>query len=218
MGLRILRAAMFAALAVLLSTGARLIVTGQPVPLEILGLAYGLTLGVALILFAAERRYWALVAVMIPLQVGLNALFNAGQQGCPPSQGAGSAMPGWSVLACGGGSIRPGLLGLTETPHALVSVTGGQALLLLVLHLALALVAAWWLRRGEAALFAVVHAVAVLSWPGVSALLAWLVTPVALPEAPAWTPPAVAEGLRGPQDTVLCAASRRGPPVLARAR
>jgi hypothetical protein len=212
-----LRAVVFAALSVLLSTGARLVVTGQPVPLDIAGLAFGASLGVALILFAGERRYWAIVAVMLPLQVSLNALFNAGQQSCPPVAGASATSSGWNVLACGGGSIRPGLLGLTQAPHALVSVTGGEALLLLVVHLALALVAAWWLRRGEAALFAVLRTVAVISWPGVGVLLAWLVTPVALPEPPSWAPPAAAEGLRGPQEAILSAASRRGPPVLARA-
>lgn len=218
-GIRIVRAVVFAALSVVLSTGARLVVTGQPVPLDIVGLAFGFSLGTALILFAAERRYWAIVAVMVPLQVALNALFNVGQQSCPPGSGRTSASSGWSVLACGGGSIRPGLLGLAErTPHALVSLTGGAALLLLVVHLALALVAAWWLRRGEAALFAVLRTVAIATWPGVSTLLVWLTTPVALPEPPSWAPPAAPEGLRDPQDALLDAASRRGPPALARAR
>ncbi|WP_052434165.1 hypothetical protein [Streptacidiphilus melanogenes] len=219
LGIRLVRAAVFAALSVLLSTSARLVVTGQPVPLDIAGLAFGFSLGVALILFAAERRYWAIVAVMVPLQVALNALFNVGQNSCPTGSGGAGAVSGWSVLACGGGSIRPGLLGLTErAPHALVSLTGGAALLLLAVHLALALVAAWWLRRGEAALFAVLRIAAVVSWPGVSVLLVWLMTPVALPVAPSWAPPAAPEPLRGPQDALLDAVSRRGPPVLAGAR
>jgi hypothetical protein len=84
------------------------------------------------------------------------------------------------------------VLGLTEASHALVSVTSG-----------------------EAAVFAVLRTVAVVSWPGVSALLAWLVTPVALPEPPSWAPPAAVPDLRGPQEALLSAASRRGPPVLA---
>jgi hypothetical protein len=218
-GIRLVRAAVFAALSVLLSTSARLVVIGQPVPLDIVGLAFGFSLGIALILFAAERRYWAITAVMVPLQVALNALFNVGQQSCPPAPGATSAASGWSVLACGGGSIRPGLLGLAErTPQALVSLTGAAALLLLAVHLVLALVAAWWLRRGETALFALLRTVAIVSWPGVSALLVWLMTPVALPETPSWAPPAAPDGLRGAQDTLLDAASRRGPPVLARVR
>ncbi|WP_042431359.1 hypothetical protein [Streptacidiphilus anmyonensis] len=219
LGLRVLRAVVFAALSVLLSTGARLVVTGQPVPLDIVGLAFGFSLGVALIVFAGERRYWTIVAAMVPLQVGLNALFNTGQQSCPPGSGVGSGgVPGWGVLACGGGSIRPGLLGLAErTPHALVSVTGAEALLLLAVHLALALVAAWWLRRGEAAVFAVLRTVAVLTWSGVGALLASLLTPVALPTPPSWVPPASGPRLAGPQDALRSAASRRGPPVLARA-
>jgi hypothetical protein len=175
-------------------------------------------LGVALILFAGERRHWAIVAVMVPLQVGLNALFNVGQQSCPPGATPSGGLSGWGLLACGGGSVRPGLLGLAErTPHALVSLTGGEAVLLLAVHLALALVAAWWLRRGEAALFAVLRTVAIATWSGVSGLLAWLTTPVALPEAPFWAPPSPVAGLRGPQEALLCAASRRGPPVLARA-
>jgi hypothetical protein len=216
--IRVTRAVVFAALSVVLSTGARLVVTGQSVPLDIAGLAFGLSLGVALILFSGERRYWSIVAVLVPLQVGLNALFNVGQQSCPPGPGSTGGMSGWGLLACGGGSIRPGLLGLARrTPHALVSLTGGEALLLLAMHLALALVAAWWLRRGEAALFAVLRTVAVITWPGVSALLAWLTTSVTLPEAPYWAPPSRADGLQGPQEALLSAASRRGPPTLARA-
>ncbi|MBF9067244.1 hypothetical protein [Streptacidiphilus fuscans] len=218
-GLRFSRAVVFAAVSVLLAVGSRLVVTGLPVPLDVIGMAFGLALGVAMILFArGERRYPAIIAVMVPVQVGLNALFNVGQQSCPPGPGNGVAVSGWGALACGGGSIRPSLLGLTEqAPRALVSLTGAGALLLLALHLVLALVAAWWLRRGEAAVFAVLRTVAVVSWSGVAALLAWLVTPVALPEGPTWVPPATGPVPSGPQDALLSAASRRGPPVLARA-
>ncbi|WP_042430646.1 hypothetical protein [Streptacidiphilus anmyonensis] len=218
LGIRLLRAVVFAALSVLLSTGARLVVTGQPVPLDVVALAFSFSLGTALILFAAERRYWTIVAVMVPLQLALNALLNIGQQNCPPGAGTPGGLSRWSMLACGGGSIRPGLLGLTEqAPRALVSLTGGAALLLVAVHLVLALVAAWWLRRGEAALFTLLSTVALASWTGVRALLAWLTTPVALPEAPSWAPPAAPDGLPGPQDAQLSAASRRGPPAVVRA-
>ncbi|MEZ0070386.1 hypothetical protein ABIA32_006439 [Streptacidiphilus sp. MAP12-20] len=216
-GLRILRAVVFAAVSVLLSAGARLLVTGQPLPLDLVLVAFTITLGAALMLGAAERRYWAIAAVLVPLQVAMNALFNAGQQSCPPGPGVSGGLGGWpGVLACGGGSVRPGLLGMaSETPRALVSLTGGQLGLLLAVHLVLALVAAWWLRRGEAAVFAVLRAIAVTTWPGIAALLVWLCAPFALPEAPRWPIPPADVPPFGSQDALLSAVSRRGPPALA---
>jgi hypothetical protein len=71
--------------------------------------------------------------------------------------------------ACGGGSIHPGLLGIaTQAPRVLVSVTGREVLLLLLLHLLLALATAWWLRRGEVALFTVLRSLAVAACPGIA--------------------------------------------------
>jgi hypothetical protein len=217
--LRLLRAAVFAALSVLLPTGARLVVTGEPVPVDVALLAFGACLLAALAVFRGERRYGAIALTLVPLQVGMNALFNAGQQSCPPGSGAGTGLPGWGVLACGGGSIRPGLLGLTEqAPRELIALTGSQALLLLALHLLLALSAAWWLRRGEAALFALLGTVALTIRPRVRALLLRLATPLTAPAAPP-CPPATTRRAkaRGPQEALPRTAPRRGPPVLARA-
>ncbi|SEM35111.1 hypothetical protein [Streptacidiphilus jiangxiensis] len=222
-GIRLLRAAVFAALSVLLPTGARLAVTGEPVPVDVALLAFGGCLLTALVVFRGERRYGAIALTMLPLQLAMNALFNAGQQSCPPTSGTGPALHGWNVLACGGGSIRPGLLGLTEqAPRALIALTGGQALLLLALHLLLALAAAWWLRRGEAALSALLGAAALTLRPalrpGVRALLRRLAAPLALPEAPP-CPPVTSRRptVLGPQDALPRTAPRRGPPALARA-
>ncbi|MEY9848846.1 hypothetical protein [Streptacidiphilus sp. MAP5-3] len=220
-GLRLLRAVVFAALSVMLPVGARLAVTGQPVPVDVALLALGGSLVVALLLFAGERGYRSIVAVLVPLQVGMNVLFNTGQQSCPPGPVAAHAgLPGWGMLACGGGTIRPGLLGLTEQTHAaLVALTGGQAMLLLVVHLVLALAAAWWLRRGEAALFALVRVAVLAGWHGVRALLVRLSAPVALPEPSGPRPPLPAprSKARGPQDVLPRTAPRRGPPMLAQA-
>ncbi|MEZ0094550.1 hypothetical protein [Streptacidiphilus sp. EB129] len=216
-GLRSVRAVVFAALSVLLSAGARLVVTGQPLPLDLVLIGFAGSLGAAMLLIAAERGFWCIAAVLVPLQMGLNALFNAGQQSCPPGTGTGGAVTGWpGMLACGGGSIRPGLLGIaTQAPRVLVSVTGREVLLLLLLHLLLALATAWWLRRGEAALFTVLRSLAVAAWPTIAALLVWLTTPQTLPQTPCWLLPPTDKPHHGPQDALLSAASRRGPPVLA---
>jgi hypothetical protein len=219
-GLRLLRAAVFAALSVLLPTGARLAVTGEPVPVDVALLAFGGCLLAALVVFRGERRYWAIALTLVPLQVAMNALFNAGQQSCPPGPGAGTGLTGWGVIACGGGSIRPGLLGITEqAPRALIALTSGQALLLLALHLLLALAAAWWLRRGEAALFSLLATVALTIRPRVRALLLRLAAPLLAPAAPP-CPPAVDRRpkVRGPQEALPRTAPRRGPPALAWAR
>ncbi|MHA6762628.1 hypothetical protein [Streptacidiphilus sp. PAMC 29251] len=216
-GLRMMRAAVFAALSVLLSSGVRLVVTGQPLPVDTVLIAFAGSLGAAILLTAAERGFWCIAAVLVPLQMSLNALFNAGQQSCPPGTGTGVGVgvSGWpGVLACGGGSIRPGLIGATAgVPRALVSLTTGQVVLLLALHLLLALATAWWLRRGEAAIHRTLHAVAAFARGPLRSLLLFLVAP--LPRATPVLPPTPRRSQPGPQDVRVRTARRRGPPACA---
>lgn len=215
-GLRAARATVFAVVCVLLSAGARLVVTGEPLPVDVVLLAFGATLGVALLLSGAERGYRSIAAVLVPLQFASNAVFNAGQQSCPPGHSGGAGASSWDLLACGGGSIRPSLLGpVPAAQHALASLTSGQLLVLLGIHLLLALAAAWWLRRGEAWLFTLLRAATFVTWSGVQALLAVLLAPVPLPDPLRLSlPPADQCPLR-PQNILPGAVLRRGPPASA---
>lgn len=216
-GLRTLRAVVFTVLSVLLSAGGHLLVTGRPLPVATILLASVAVLGLAMLLTAGERRYLQIAAVLVPVELTLNAWFNTAQERCTAVAHAAGGWPG--LLTCGGGSVRPGLLGTTATSaHALVAIATGQVLLLLALHLLVALLAAAWLRGGEVAVFAVLRAAATLSWAGLTALLAWLAVPAPAPVPPSWRVPPLEWLGSGPQEVLRRTSLRRGPPVFAPAR
>jgi hypothetical protein len=215
-GLRTLRAVVFAVLAVLLSAGGHLVVTGRPLPLVTLLVAGAAVLGLALLLTGGERRYPQIAGLLIPVELALNALFNSAQEQCAATPGTTSG--GWpGLLVCGGGSVRPGLLGAaTQHPtQSLAALAAGQILLLLALHTFIALLAAAWLWRGEVATFVVLRAAAALSWRGLATLLALLTAPSPAPLPPMWRVPPLERPCPGPQDVLRRTSPRRGPPVLA---
>ncbi|MGW4649516.1 hypothetical protein [Kitasatospora sp. NPDC004289] len=197
------RAAVFTALAVPLSALGQVLVTGRPLPLSLVLVA---TLAVFLVALAAcgarQRKLLHLVAVMVPVELLLNAAFNLGQDAC--------AAPARSVdlLVCGGGSLNGPLF--TDAPGS--AATSAQALVLLV-HLALALGAACWLRLGEAALTGLAEALRLLAELLPPPLRALLLAPLPLPER-ALTPPLRADVLLPRREgVVLTPAPRRGPPA-----
>ncbi|MFI8237527.1 hypothetical protein ACIF83_09755 [Streptomyces sp. NPDC085866] len=191
---RSLRAAVFAAVCVLLAAAGHGLAMGDMPPLwadaaAFLGVfALGWTLG------GRERSLPGIGAAMLLTQAGLHVAFDAAHR----SGGADRAhamhmasMPGHSMVA----------MHAHSTPHA----TTAHATLA---HLLAALVAAWWLRRGEAALWALLRR-AVAFVPG---LVAWW-RDAPLP-APAGRIPSLPAGPEPPRrPTLRHAVSRRGPPA-----
>ncbi|MFE2109601.1 hypothetical protein ACFXAF_27580 [Kitasatospora sp. NPDC059463] len=212
---RTLRAAIFAALLVLLAGLGQVLVTGRPLPLGTLALAGAAVFAVAFALAGRERGYRAVAAVFLPLELGLSALFDLAQSTCP-SLPPGTAR-GLEPLLCGGGSLGGFLLG-----HGLSRPAG--LVVLLLLHGALALAAAAWLRSADAALRSVARTVRILGdfaqrFPAAADRLLLLIT-APLPARPvARVPFPRASRVRVPAESVvLRPAVRRGPPVLAHAR
>ncbi|MER6399962.1 hypothetical protein ABT263_28565 [Kitasatospora sp. NPDC001603] len=207
---RTLRAAIFAALVVLLAGFGQVLVTGRPLPLGTLAVAGGAVFAVAFALAGSERGFPAIAAVFLPLELGLSALFDFAQSTCP-SLPPGSAR-GFEPLLCGGGSLGGVLLG-----HG-VSRSAGL-LVLLALHGAIALAAAFWLRRADAALSAFAASARVLGdfarrFPAAAGhWLLLLAAPV--PARPLVRMPFPrASRVRVPvEDVLLSPAVRRGPPV-----
>ncbi|MFE2725380.1 hypothetical protein [Kitasatospora sp. NPDC059327] len=212
---RTLRAAIFAALVVLLAGLGQVLVTGRPLPLGTLALAGGAVFAVAFVLAGSERGYPAIAAVFLPLELGLSALFEFAQSTCP-SLPPGSAR-GFEPLLCGGGSLGGVLLG-----HGLSR--SAALLTLLALHSAIALAAAFWLRRADAALSGLAAVARVLGdfarhLPTAGRrLLLLLAAPV--PARPVVRMPFPrASRVRVPvEDVLLSPAVRRGPPVPVPAR
>ena len=122
-GLRVVRAAVFAGVSLSLSAGGQLLATGAPLPV-----ATVLWAGLAVFLLALplaarnERGYAGIAALLVPLELVLNATFNIGQASCGPGVPPDRALSGLpNLLLCGGGDLRgpaaspvgPGLLHLS---------------------------------------------------------------------------------------------------------
>lgn len=218
------RAVVFAAVCTFLAVAAHRLMSATSIPFaaEVFGAAAVFCF--ARIAAALGERGLASIGLLVGgSQIGLHLLFEAVQAAAAQtvsgsmSGSMSGPMPG-ALL----GSFPGSMAGMSDMPvmadtgsgvtaHASVSgMTSGMT----IAHIIAAAVAAWWLRRGEAALFAVVErtrAVVGASW---RLVVWWLVgtrpvcaaPPAFSPIGGAARPPAVARAL---QFTVI----RRGPPA-----
>ncbi|MFE5582822.1 hypothetical protein [Kitasatospora sp. NPDC056531] len=209
---RTLRAAVFAALVVVLAGLGQVLVTGRALPVGTMGLAGVAVFVVAFALAGRERGFPAIAAVFLPLELGVSALFDLAQSTCP-SLPPGAAH-GFQPLLCGGGSLGGFLLG-----HGVSQQTG--VLLLLLLHTVIALAGAFWLRRADAALAGLARAVRMLGeflqryLPAAARWLLLLATPVPARPVARVPFPRASRALVPAEDVAVRPAVRRGPPVFA---
>ncbi|WP_137232660.1 hypothetical protein [Streptomyces sp. BPSDS2] len=182
--LRVARAAVFTALVVTLSTASHVLLSRVPLPLTAVALLAAVVFAVAYALAGRERGFGAIAGLLVPLELAADTLFTTGQHLCYGAAGGPVAGPlravGFDVL-CGGGEVGTGGariagVGAVGTPLADVAGAGDRAAallaqpgpavpwLLLVAHVAVGLLAAAWLRRGEAALAGLVRAAALLAF------------------------------------------------------
>lgn len=169
MQLRGLRAAVFTALVVTLSAASHVLLSRVPVPLTTLALVAGTVFAVTFALSGRERGFWRIAGLLLPLELAADTVFTTGQHVCYGPAGGpvtGSLRSvGFDVL-CGGGSTGIGV----PLPGMATPGQGGAAALLnspdpalpwllLAAHVSVGLLAAAWLRRGEAALAGLVRAV-----------------------------------------------------------
>ena len=225
---RTLRAAVFAALVVLLAALGQVLVTGRPLPVSVLAVSGTVVFAVALASAGSERGFGRIAALFLPLQIGLSVLFGLAQATCGPGLSmaglTSSGLHAFEPLVCRGGSVGGFLLGhdtaaATGAAGAAPTVAGG--LLLLLVHVAIALLAAFWLRRADSALSSLGEALHTLGdflhskAPTAARLLRLIAAPgparpalrVPFPESDREHLPAA--------DVLLGPVVRRGPPVLA---
>ncbi|MFD9690461.1 hypothetical protein ACFWXO_32415 [Kitasatospora sp. NPDC059088] len=209
---RTLRAAVFAALVVLLAGLGQVLVTGRSLPVGTMGLASAAVFVLAFALAGRERGYPAIAAAFLPLQLGVSALFDLAQRSCPslpPDAGQGLR-----PLLCGGGSLGGFLLG-----HGVSEQTG--ILVLLLLHTVIALAGAFWLRRADAALSGLTRALRTLGeflhrhLPAAARWLRLLTAPVPARPVLRVPFPRASRVLVPAEAAVVRPAVRRGPPVFA---
>lgn len=110
---RTLRAAVFAALLVLLAGLGQVLVTGRPLPLGTLAVAGVAVFAVAFALSGRERGYRVVAAVFLPLELGLSALFDLAQSTCPSLP---PAPPGASNRCCAAAARSAASCSATASP------------------------------------------------------------------------------------------------------
>ncbi|MFG2960664.1 hypothetical protein ACGF5O_43955 [Streptomyces sp. NPDC048291] len=215
---RSLRAAVFAAVCVLLAAAGHGLAMGDLPPLwaDAAGFVTVFVLGRALA--GRERGLPEIGVGMLLTQAGLHFGFDAARAVTPAASAPavtmahmrmhGQAMAGMSGMGVMGGMTgvagRAGVRGAVQSyPH--VHVLSAHATLA---HVVAALVASWWLRRGEAALWSLLRRTAALV-PGLAAW--WHDAPLPAPADGPRLAPAAPIRPR-PLLALRHAVSRRGPP------
>ncbi|HEY3687117.1 MAG TPA: MFS transporter [Streptosporangiaceae bacterium] len=136
--LRLLRAAVFAAVCVSLATAAHVLAGGSAPGHPVLAASYALILIPAFALTSRERRLPSIATTLLATQLALHLLFDATTAHVP--------LPGT----------------LPALAHACGSL-GGPGAVMTIAHLWAALVSSWWLARGEAAMWALARLAARLA-------------------------------------------------------
>ncbi|CAL9601270.1 hypothetical protein SUDANB145_05423 [Streptomyces sp. enrichment culture] len=221
--LRAVRAALFTALAVTLSTASHVLLSGVPLPLPTVALVAAGVFLVAYALAGRERSYGRIAALLIPLELAADTVFTTGQHVCYGPAGGPVAGPlrsvGFDVLCGDGTGVHADVTNpLTQVTGAgtdrlaalLADSTPGTSWLLLAAHIGVGLLAAAWLRHGESALAQLLRAAAATTFrPLLLAVAAIAVRPVPAPRRPARPVRRTATA----RDRVLThSLGRRGPP------
>nr|WSY50273.1 hypothetical protein OG999_09080 [Streptomyces sp. NBC_00886] len=188
---RSLRAAVFAAVCVLLAAAGHGLATGATPPLWADGVGFLVVFGMGWLLGGRERSLPGIGAAMLATQAVLHLGFDIARPR------TGMAVAGMAHMS--GHTMAPMRQTQAMTPHAVAA------------HVVAALVAAWWLRRGEAALWSLLRW-AVAFVPGLVAW--WREAPAPLPARTVGRPGRTAADAAPLRQLLLRhAVSRRGPPV-----
>ncbi|RLV08297.1 hypothetical protein CTZ27_05625 [Streptomyces griseocarneus] len=213
--LRALRAGLFTALCVTLSAASHVLLSRAPLPVSTVAVLSGAVFAIAYALAGRERTYGRIAALLVPLELTADTVFTTGQHACYGRAGGPIAGPLHSIgvdLVCGGGNFG--------TPLARMAAQGGPGpaadsaalpWLLLAAHVAVGLLAAAWLRRGEVALARLLRAVAAFAFRPLLLAVAALTAAV----APRRVPVRPARRVLPPRALPLLVHSvvRRGPPL-----
>ncbi|MFE9447706.1 hypothetical protein [Streptomyces sp. NPDC006739] len=217
--LRAVRAALFTALVVTLSTASHVLLSRVALPANTVAVVALAVFGLAYALAGRERGFGRIAALLVPLELAADTVFTTGQHVCYGRAGGPVAGPlrsvGWDVLCGGGNPVGTPLTRVTATGTdrlaALLAHAGpATAWLLLAAHVAVGLLAAAWLRRGERALTQLVRAVAATTFrPLLLAAAAVAVRPAAAVRRVRHTGRLAAPAL---ERILVHSLGRRGPP------
>ncbi|MBW8803726.1 MAG: hypothetical protein JF587_07675 [Catenulisporales bacterium] len=217
--LREARAAVFAAVCVLVGAVGHDAFSASAIPLWALFVGGMSTFLIVQPLTQRERGLPTILVLMGVVQIGLHYLFELAQQLSADATPMHMAMapPPRGAWWCGHdepSGVTQAMLHAAGMPPTHHTMTAGMA----ISHIAAALVASWWLRRGEAAVWSLGRALAL-------ALITPLVLLVVTLVAGRWTPPRWAAAVTvgdtphgiGPGRLLRFDLARRGPPMTAAA-
>ncbi|MFI0087653.1 hypothetical protein [Streptomyces bobili] len=220
--LRAVRAALFTAVVVTLSTASHVLLSRAPLPLNtVAALAVAVFL-LAYALAGRERGFGRIAALLIPLELAADTVFTTGQHVCYGRAGGPVTGPLRSVgfdLLCGDGTGVGAPLARFGRGGADPERVGGllahadpsTAWLLLGAHIGVGLLAAAWLRRGERALAQVLRAATATTFrPLLLAVAA--VTVRTAPAVRRLPRPALRPAATGLDRILVHSLGRRGPP------
>ena len=214
--LGLLRAALFAALCVTLSSTSHVLMSREPLPPAVVATAFAAVFGVAyLVAGRRECGFRLIAAMMVPLELAVDTWFTSGQQLCyGPSGGpvTGSWRSFHNAVICHGGEAGGRLPGVSGASAAAQMPSATLPWVLLALHVSVGLLASWWLRRGEAGLQRVLRAASAAAFRPLLFAAAAVRRTAPLPRrvCPAAAP--VSPGALSAR-SLMHAVVRRGPPV-----
>ncbi|GGU84846.1 hypothetical protein GCM10010211_58590 [Streptomyces albospinus] len=201
--LRSLRAAVFAAVCVTLGAAGHSLACHRTPSLWAEGAGCAVAFGLGCMLGGRERSLAGICGVMAVMQVGLHMLFDTAPMdvGAEPS---GSHLPGMAMV------------GMHAVHHPVMGMAAqhGESGRAVAAHAVASLVASWWLRRGEAAVWSLLRQVASLV-PGFVAWWRAVVAPA--PPSPGRARRSDAEVRWTRQLLLRHAVVRRGPPAVGTA-
>ncbi|MCB5910482.1 hypothetical protein [Streptomyces pinistramenti] len=209
-GLRAVRAAVFTALCVTLSAASHVLLSRTPLPTATLAALCAAVFAAAYALTGRERGYGAVAALLVPLELAADTVLTTGQHACYGPAGGPVTGPLHSVgvdLLCRGGEWGTPLAGVADRPGGPLPAAPW---LLLAGHLAAGLLAAAWLRRGDAALDRLLRAAAAEAFRPLRTVRAPAAAP--LPPRHRTRPPGPRPRAYGLPLLVRCL-PRRGPPA-----
>ncbi|MDX3570270.1 hypothetical protein [Streptomyces sp. ID05-47C] len=218
--LRAVRAALFTAVVVTLSTASHVLLSQAPLPLNTVAALAAAVFLLAYALAGRERGFGRIAALLIPLELAADTVFTTGQHVCYGRAGGPVTGPLRSVgfdLLCGDGTgVGAPLARVTgadpeRVGGLLAHADPSTAWLLLGAHIGVGLLAAAWLRRGERALAQVLRAATATTFrPLLLAVAA--VTVRSAPAVRRLPRPAPRPAATGLDRILVHSLGRRGPP------
>ncbi|MGP4001967.1 hypothetical protein [Streptomyces sp. 8N706] len=206
------RAAVFAAVCVVLAAAGHAWTSGRHIPLPTLIAAFATTGAAAWLAAGRQRGLLPIGTGLLAVQAALHAIFDDGQWSVQPHKAHDMA---GTAAATGMDAVRgvTGTAGGPGAPLAHTGAAGHSPEVMLVAHVLAAVCCALWLWRGEAAFFRLLRCLGAFAFTPLRLLLAAAeLRPAPRPVRPRFRPAAA-----GPGRSLLLAhvLSRRGPPYSA---